>query len=317
MMPADHADVSVVVTCFNQSRLIIETLQSVACQTHRNFECIVVDDGSSDHSTVEIEAFARKHPRFRLITQTNQGVAAARNTGFQQARGRFIQFLDGDDLIDPDKLELQLKHLELHPELSLVLCRHRFLDHRSGNLSRHHFQPIQPHPLQQLLDRWHAGVSIPVHAPLFRRSIWTTSELPYPISYRGRCEDWVFLVMVALTGAEFGSVDRELCTYRLGCSNFTADAENSCCAAIEAAVFISSLLPESARAKFFSGVCHRTLRRYLELQKPGILSESISWRIGRFLTAPLTALDRFVSALRRRSTNRTIQDRDSTSAAQH
>ncbi|MGV2336624.1 MAG UNVERIFIED_CONTAM: hypothetical protein LVR18_21800 [Planctomycetaceae bacterium] len=128
---------------------------------------------------------------------------------------------------------------------------------------------------------------------------------PYPVTYNGRCEDWVFLVKVALSGAEFGSINRELCTYRLGCSNFTADAENSCAAAIEAAIFISTLLPETLRNTFVSSVCHRTLRRYLELQKPRILADSVSWRIGHFLTAPLTALIRLLSSLRRKQTRTT------------
>lgn len=308
--------VSVLVTCFNQAHLIADTLKSVACQTMQDFECIVVDDGSADESAAVVKAFTLRDPRFRLITQTNQGVAVARNTAFQNARGQLIQFLDGDDLLDPEKLEIQSRHLELNPELELVVCLHRFLDHHSGTVSRHQFQPIQRHPLQQLLDGWHAGVSIPVHSPLFRRSIWKDDELPYPVTYNGRCEDWVFLVKVALSGAEFGSINRELCTYRLGCSNFTADAENSCAAAIEAAIFISTLLPETMRNTFISGVCHRTLRRYLELQKPRILADSVSWRIGHFLTAPLTAMLRLLSSLRRKLT-RTTTAAESTSAVHH
>ena len=308
--------VSVLVTCFNQAHLIADTLKSVACQTMQDFECIVVDDGSADESAAVVKAFTLRDPRFRLITQTNQGVAVARNTAFQNARGQLIQFLDGDDLLDPEKLEIQSRHLELNPELELVVCLHRFLDHHSGTVSRHQFQPIQRHPLQQLLDGWHAGVSIPVHSPLFKRSIWNDDELPYPVTYNGRCEDWVFLVKVALSGAEFGSINRELCTYRLGCSNFTADAENSCAAAIEAAIFISTLLPETMRNRFISGVCHRTLRRYLELQKPRILADSVSWRIGHFLTAPLTAMLRLLSSLRRKLT-RTTTAAESTSAVHH
>ncbi|MEY3226277.1 MAG: hypothetical protein RLZZ536_896 [Planctomycetota bacterium] len=291
--------VSVIVTCFNQARLITETLQSVARQTFQGFECIVVDDGSLDESASVIRAFVERDARFRLISQPNQGVAATRNTGFQQARGQLIQFLDGDDLLDPEKLQLQVQYLEEHPELNAVLCLHRFLDHRSGTFSRHRFEPVQQRPLRQLLEGWHAGVSIPVHSPLFRRSIWGPDELPYPVNYRGRCEDWVFLIQVALKRTEFGSIDRELCTYRVGCSNFTENVENACGAAIEAAMFISSLLPVEMRTEFIHGVCQRTLRRYVELKKSQILADSVSWRIGRVITGPVVALLRLASGLRR------------------
>lgn len=289
-MQLDKPSVSVIITCFNQEHLIAETLRSVAVQTLRDLEAIVVDDGSTDNSVAVVNQFIAGDPRFRLLLQENRGVAAARNTGFRAARGQFLQFLDGDDLLDPNKLELQLEQLSRQPDVSVSLCHHRFLNHATGQTSRWSFAPIQPQPLQQLLSGWHAGVSIPVHSPLYRRSIWNENEAPYPDDYRGRCEDWVFLVIVALKGTRFTSLDQELCTYRLGCNGFTATIENSCGAALEAAAYISRMLPAAEQSQFLRSVCDRTLRRYLETKRPEILTGSFHWRLGRTLTAPWRAV---------------------------
>ena len=98
--------VSIIVPCFNAERFLAATLDSAFAQTWPHTEVILVDDGSSDGSL----AIARRYePRgLRLLTQPNRGAAAARNTGLRAARGEFIQYLDSDDLLAPDKIARQL-----------------------------------------------------------------------------------------------------------------------------------------------------------------------------------------------------------------
>ncbi|MFN9036940.1 MAG: glycosyltransferase family 2 protein, partial [Planctomyces sp.] len=86
--------VSVIVTCFNQERWIAAAVQSVLQQTLAGLECIVVDDGSADGSAAVVQRLQQQDSRIRLVRQSNQGVSAARNAGFQLARGSLIQFLD-------------------------------------------------------------------------------------------------------------------------------------------------------------------------------------------------------------------------------
>jgi glycosyltransferase involved in cell wall biosynthesis len=104
---------SVLIPCYNAEKYIGETLDSIFRQTWRELEIIIVDDGSQDGSICEIERFV--DARVRLIRQTNMGASAARNRAYQASRGEFIQFLDADDLIGPDKIERQITRLMDHP----------------------------------------------------------------------------------------------------------------------------------------------------------------------------------------------------------
>jgi glycosyltransferase involved in cell wall biosynthesis len=101
--------VSVLIPCHNAQAYIAETLDSVLRQTWANLQVIVVDDGSSDGSAAIVEGFADRG--VRLVRQARRGAAAARNRAYQVSDGDFVQFLDADDLIDPDKIALQMARL--------------------------------------------------------------------------------------------------------------------------------------------------------------------------------------------------------------
>lgn len=103
--------VTVVIPAYNAAKWIGETLASVAAQTYGQdrIEVVVVDDGSSDGTAAVAERYlATTSLRWQVIRQPNRGPGAARNTGYRAGRGRWIQFLDADDLINPEKLEIQL-----------------------------------------------------------------------------------------------------------------------------------------------------------------------------------------------------------------
>lgn len=101
--------VSVIVPCYNSEKHIAETLDSVTRQTLDDMEVLVVDDCSTDGSLDLIEAIAGKDGRFRVFSQDkNRGVAAARNLGLKESRGRYIAYLDADDIWSPEKLERQI-----------------------------------------------------------------------------------------------------------------------------------------------------------------------------------------------------------------
>lgn len=98
--------VSILIPCFNAEGFLAETLESALSQTWPNLEIIVVDDGSIDRSAEIVESYADRG--VRLIRQANAGVSAARNRAFSASTGDFIQHLDADDLLDPDKIERQM-----------------------------------------------------------------------------------------------------------------------------------------------------------------------------------------------------------------
>jgi|GEM_PF-6651937 len=282
--------VSVIVTCYNQYQVIANTLRSVQEQSHRNIECIVVDDGSTDTSANVIEEIAKADVRIRCIRKANSGVSIARNTGFAESRGEFIQFLDGDDTLAPDKLMRQLEHFQSDDSIDVSYTNHRHFIVKQNRFQTFAFEPIESYPLKQLLYGWHNGVSLPVHAPLLRRRIWPQAECPYPLDYHGRCEDWVFLVLLARKGVKFGFLNEVLCTYTVDDSCFTQDITKLCTAFIQAAQYLESRLPADVNYGFFESVIRRSLHSYHEAHRNEVLYASGNWRLGNLLTKPFATM---------------------------
>lgn len=119
--PGTDVIVSVVVPTFNGARYLAETLRAVLAQTQIGVELVVVDDGSSDNTLEVVRATA---PTARVLSQGNAGVSAARNRGLAEARGRYVIFLDQDDIWHPEMLSLQARWLEDHPEHGAAVCRY-------------------------------------------------------------------------------------------------------------------------------------------------------------------------------------------------
>jgi glycosyltransferase involved in cell wall biosynthesis len=119
-LSAETPFVSVVIPCYNQGHFLAEAIESVRNQTYRQFEIIVVDDGSTDNSALT----ARKYGDLRYIWQTNQGLAAARNTGLRESKGEYLVFLDADDRLRPEALDTGLQCLRRHRECGFVFGRY-------------------------------------------------------------------------------------------------------------------------------------------------------------------------------------------------
>lgn len=118
--------ISVVIPLYNKGQSIASTLQTVLKQTYQDFEIVIVNDGSTDHSVEEVAKVP--DPRIRLIHQSNAGVSAARNRGIAEARGEFVAFLDADDEWNPDYLKTQYKLTQKYPECSVFACNYEFKD---------------------------------------------------------------------------------------------------------------------------------------------------------------------------------------------
>jgi len=113
--------VSVVIPCFNLGAYVDEAVQSVLDQTRSDAEILIVDDGSDDPVTQHLLASYRR-PRTRVVRTANRGVSAARNAGLEEARGRYVSFLDADDLLEPRFLERLIGRLEADDALAFASC---------------------------------------------------------------------------------------------------------------------------------------------------------------------------------------------------
>ena len=285
--------VSVIITCYNQANCIINTLKSVVAQTYTNWESIIIDDGSLDDSAEVIKEFIKDDTRFTYLFQNNQGVSGARNKGFAQAAGSFINFLDGDDTFLPNKLREQINIFKNNSDISVCVCDHQFYLEKGGVYKYYEFENLTTKPLKQLLFKWHNGIAFPPHAALYKRELWTFNELPFPEDYNHRCEDWVFNVLVALKDVNYYMLDKVLCNYHIGAANFTNNTKSLATAAIKAALYLKPKLPEQYQEDFIDTTIANNLSMYLESEKINILQQSKNWRIANAISKP------FISFLKR------------------
>jgi glycosyltransferase involved in cell wall biosynthesis len=162
--------VSILIPCYNADRWLAETIESALAQTWGNKEIIIVDDGSTDGSLAIAKIFESKN--IKIITQPNQGSGAARNRALQEAQGDFIQYLDADDLLSPNKIKRQLDML-LNGNLDCVI---------SGEWARFNHHPAEaiflPQPIwtdllsvDWLINVWQGHGMMLTHAWLIPRMI--------------------------------------------------------------------------------------------------------------------------------------------------
>lgn len=182
--------VSVIIPAYNAMTFLPETVESVLNQTFTDFEVIVVNDGSSDN--VEQWLSEIKDPRVRLISQKNQGVSQARNTGILNSRGMYIAFLDADDLWEPTKLEKQVRCLDENAEIGLVDTWIYLIDERGDILFPTGFSYEPGNVWKQLLEQ---NIVLCGSTPMVRRCCFDTVGL-FDRELHG-AEDWYMWTCIA------------------------------------------------------------------------------------------------------------------------
>lgn len=118
--------VSVIMPVYNVEAFVGEAIDSVLAQAYSDFELIIVDDGGTDDSMAICRSY--EDPRIRIVSQSNRGLAGARNTGIAEAKGEYIGLLDSDDRWLPEKLALHVIHLDNNPAIGVSYSPSRFID---------------------------------------------------------------------------------------------------------------------------------------------------------------------------------------------
>lgn len=204
--------VSVVVPTYNYARYIEETLNSLRQQSLTDWECIVVDDGSTDDTAAIVARFAGDK-RIRYVWQQNAKQAAARNNGIRRARGEYLQFLDADDLLESEKLESQVKFLELHNDVDVIYSNVRYFDsdrpreQRRANDKDEEWMPAVSGAGDEILLRLVQNNIMPVNSALLRRA--TVDEVGLFNEKLPPVEDWEYFIRCAAAGKHFHYEDAE------------------------------------------------------------------------------------------------------------
>ncbi len=212
--PAAGPTVSVVIPCYRQAALLPFAVSSVALQTLRDWEIVVVDDGSPDDTAEVTERLASRLPagRLRLLRQANAGAPAARNAGIAASRGRYVLPLDADDAIDPSFLEKTVAALEADPAASIAFTDVVLFGGRSG------VWRMGPFDLESLRERNRLCCT-----SLLRRDAWETIGGFRPEMTSGY-EDWDFWIACAARGLRAVHVAEPLFFYRQGAEGTNATA---------------------------------------------------------------------------------------------
>jgi glycosyltransferase involved in cell wall biosynthesis len=143
-------DISIIIPLYNKENYIIDTLKSVFYQDAKNWECIIVDDGSTDDSLKVVNHFCNSHSgNWKIVSVLNGGQAKARNIGIKEATGNYLAFLDADDLWVTNKLSKQFKYLEANPNVMGVLSGYAIF---SSNLNR--IRVVRNKNFDKMLKHW-------------------------------------------------------------------------------------------------------------------------------------------------------------------
>jgi glycosyltransferase involved in cell wall biosynthesis len=224
--------VSVIIIFFQAEKFFEEAIESVLAQTYNNWELLLVDDGSTDSSTVIAQKYVERYPqKVRYLEHEghqNRGMSATRNLGIRNAKGEYIAFLDADDVWLPQKLERQVAIMESQLEAGMIYGRTQYWYSWTGNpedverdfmpeLSVHLDTLVRPPALSTLFLK---GAEPPSTCSVLIRHQLIKHVGGFEESFRGMYEDQVFFYKVCLKASVF---------VESGCWDRYRQHQNSCC----------------------------------------------------------------------------------------
>lgn len=209
--------VSVIIPTFNRAELVQDAIDSILCQGLTGVEVVIVDDGSTDGTGEALRS--RYGDRIHYVYEPNHGRSAARNLGIHLSTGRYLLFLDSDDLLLSGGLAAETAFLDAHPEVDVVYTDGTFCDAAGRDLAR--FAPARPphDPGNLLKDLVLSNVILACHSAMVRRTAMDSIGPPYFDEALRGTEDEDIWIRLAALGKTFAYLDLATCKYRVHGSN--------------------------------------------------------------------------------------------------
>ncbi len=205
--------VSIIIPCFNQVQYLPAALRSVWDQLYHNWECIIINDGSTDNTEDVAKSWCKKDARYIYFNKENGGLSSARNLGLANSKGDFILFLDSDDFIAPEKLLLSVKSFMEDTSLDLVITDfNSVLGAKLVQLEPFVKLADFTFNLENILYKWDLGFSIPIHCALFKKD--SLGDIRFNEKLKAK-EDWLFWIQFFKSAAKSVYIDQPLVTYRM------------------------------------------------------------------------------------------------------
>jgi glycosyltransferase involved in cell wall biosynthesis/predicted O-methyltransferase YrrM len=235
--------VSFIMPARDVEAFIAESVDSALAQTEPSLEVIVIDDGSTDRTAEIAREKSRADPRVRVQSQAGAGVRAARDAGIRLARGRYLCFLDADDVVPPDKIRVQAGILDARPEIDVVYADcHRLVPGTDGGWVAGSPMVSETDALATILR---VECPFQIHCALFRRGVVEKAG-----GFRvgpDRAEDLHLHARLALSGARFLHVPEPSGYYRIRPDSLSRDPIGMTRGRIAVAALLLRLLPRSQR----------------------------------------------------------------------
>lgn len=205
--------VSIIIPCFNQAQYLPAALQSILEQSYTKWECIIVNDGSTDTTEDIAKSWCEKDARFVYHYKKNGGLSSARNLGLTNSKGDFILFLDSDDFMAPEKLLLSVNSFFEDTSLDLVITDFNSV-FGAKLVQLEPFVKLADFTfnLENILYKWDLGLSIPIHCALFKKD--SVGEIRFNEKLKAK-EDWLFWIQFFKLDAKTFFIEQPLVTYRM------------------------------------------------------------------------------------------------------
>lgn len=204
--------ISIIIPAYNRELLIRETLDSVLKQSYSNWECLIIDDGSTDQTKQVVNEYVLRDKRFQYHFRPQnrkKGANACRNFGFELSKGEYIQWFDSDDLMHSEKLRLKVECLEKH-EVDFVVCEGIEYKDNIGNVI-HHWNEIQSGNV--LLDHIIGKVNFHTNGPLFKKDFLNNIVL-FNESLQ-RKQEWEFYTRLLTLSIKYKALHIPLYYFRI------------------------------------------------------------------------------------------------------
>ena len=197
-----HPLVSVITTCYNDGKYILDTVKSVEKSTYANVEHIIINDGSTDAYTLEVLNKINSH-RVKIIHSKNQGVCNARNTAVKHSCGKYLLPLDGDDLISSQYIARAVERFESDESIKLVACNYRLFGKINKSIQ------IEPYSMEKLL-----GHNLYVVSSVFKRADFDNVG-GFNLNMSFGLEDWDFWINLLKNDGRVVVLEGEHFFYRI------------------------------------------------------------------------------------------------------
>ena len=215
--------ISVVIPAYNAGQFLDETLESVLSQTYENWECIIVNDGSTDNTESVAKKWCEKDSRFRLTNKENGGLSSARNWGIKESKAEYIAFLDADDILTSDNLEVRINVL-IEQNVDLVATKLQHFTDKLPKVSKNNARQDVLYYAKEGLTQLMAFNKVTPSTVLCKKSVMDEVG---GFTWHKKAEDLHCWLKVLFAGYKIYRIDETLLLYRL-VENSMSSTDRNC-----------------------------------------------------------------------------------------